>query len=185
MKALEYPLEREWSPLYLFYSSLGLNPIPTTPISYFLTAAHSQVRFDVSIRIVVSMSYWLNWTLSLAIFFRSVWLSLSYHHNWEVDCEILSVGAKGSSSIRWCRSTTRVRIMILCQWPHPFCVDHSYLPQTSSCGQNFHPLLEEKIPYVRFCLPLIKNHQSYFTNLQHHATAGSLSLKPTKSSLVW
>jgi hypothetical protein len=65
-----------------------------------------------------------------------------------------------------------------------FCVDHSYLPQTSSCGQNFHPLLEEKIPYDRFCLPLIKSHQSYLTDLQHHATVGSLSLKPTELSLV-
>jgi hypothetical protein len=36
----------------------------------FLAAAHSQVRFDVSIGIVVSRSYWQNWTLSLAIFLQ-------------------------------------------------------------------------------------------------------------------
>jgi hypothetical protein len=185
MKAHEYPLEREWSPLYLFYSSLRLNPIPTTPISYVLTAAHGQVKFDVSIRIIISRSCWQSWTLSLAVFLISVWLSLFYHHDWKVGHGVLSVGAKGLSSIRWRRSNTRVRIMILRRWPHPFCVDHSYLPQTSSCSQNFHPLLKEKIPYVRFCLPLIKNHQSYFTDLQHHAIVSSLSLKPTKSSLVW
>jgi hypothetical protein len=68
MKAREYPLEREWSPLYLFYSSLWLNPIPTAPILYFLTAAHSQVRFDVSIRIIVFRSCWQSWSLSLAVF---------------------------------------------------------------------------------------------------------------------
>jgi hypothetical protein len=70
MKAREYLLEIEWSPLYLFYSSLGLNPIPTAPISYFLTAARSQVRFDISIRIVVSRFYWPNWTLSVVVFLQ-------------------------------------------------------------------------------------------------------------------
>jgi hypothetical protein len=67
MKAREYPLEREWCPLYLFYSSLRLNPIPTALISYFLTAARSQVRFDVSIIIIVSRSCWQNQTSSLAV----------------------------------------------------------------------------------------------------------------------
>jgi hypothetical protein len=56
-------------------------------------------------------------------------------------------------------------------------------PQTSPYGQNFHDLLEEKIPDVRFCLPVIKNHQSNFTDLQHPATVDSYSLKPTKPSL--
>jgi hypothetical protein len=70
MKGHEYLLEREWSPLYLFYSSLWLNPIPTALIFYFLTAARSQVRFNVSIRIIVSRSCWQSWTLSHAIFLQ-------------------------------------------------------------------------------------------------------------------
>jgi hypothetical protein len=54
MKAREYPLERGWITLYLFCSSLSLNPIPTVPILYFLTATCSQVRLNVSIRMVIS-----------------------------------------------------------------------------------------------------------------------------------
>jgi hypothetical protein len=70
MKAREYPLESEWSPMYLFYSTLRLNPISTALISYFLTAARSQVRFDVSIMIIVSRSCWQNWTMSPAVFLQ-------------------------------------------------------------------------------------------------------------------
>jgi hypothetical protein len=37
------------------------------------------------------------------------------------------VGSKGSSSIRWSRSITRVHILILLWWPHAFFVDRSHL----------------------------------------------------------
>jgi hypothetical protein len=63
----------------------------------------------------------------LPCYFRSVRLSLLYHHDWKVSLEILLVGAKGSSSIRWRRSTAQVRMLILLRWPHPFCVGHSHI----------------------------------------------------------
>jgi hypothetical protein len=94
MKAHEYPLEREWSPLYLFYSSLGLNPIPIAAMSNFLTAARSQVRLTS----VSGLSFpGLTGRIEhchLPFFFRSVWLSLFYHHDWKVGRDVLSVGAK-------------------------------------------------------------------------------------------
>jgi hypothetical protein len=34
-------------PLYLWYSTLGLNPTTLVPVSYFLAAARGQVRFDI------------------------------------------------------------------------------------------------------------------------------------------
>jgi hypothetical protein len=116
----------------------------------FLTAARSQVRFNVSIRIIVSRSCWQSWTSSLAVFFISAWLSLFYHHDWKVGREVSSVGTKvllPSDDVAWPRecvywSSTTDHIP-------PMWIALIY-PWTSSCSQNFHPLLEEKIPYVRF-----------------------------------
>jgi hypothetical protein len=113
--------------MYLFFSSLGLNPIPTAPMSYFLTAAHSQVRLTLVSGLSFPGLVGRAEHCHLPFFFRSVWLSLFYHHDWKVGHEILSVGTKVSSSIWWCRSTALVRVLILRRWPHTFYVDHSHL----------------------------------------------------------
>jgi hypothetical protein len=168
---------------FLFMSWPESNPNSTNVEFSHCCSQWSQI--DISIRVIASRSYWQNWTLWFAIFLQKCMTILVLSSWLKSRSWCLISWRHGSSSIIWRRPTTRVRIMILRRWPHPFCVDHSYLPQTSPCGQNVHPLLEEKIPYVRFCLPLIKNHQSYLTNLQHHATVGSLSLRSTKLSLVW
>jgi hypothetical protein len=60
--------------------------------------------------------------------FRSVRLFLFYHCGWRVGLEILSIGIKSSSSIRWCRSTAWMRILIPPHWPHAFYVDCPHLP---------------------------------------------------------
>jgi hypothetical protein len=95
MKAREYPLESIRSPIHLLYSTLGQNPAATVPISYFLTAARSQDRFDISTEIVVSRPCWQGRTSSLTmmlqkcmtILFLLLWLKsrpqnlVSWHQN--------------------------------------------------------------------------------------------------------
>jgi hypothetical protein len=126
MKVHEYPLGREWSPMHIFYSSLGLNPIPTAPMPYFLTAARSQVRLTS----VSGLSFpdLVGWPERhhLLFFFRIVWLYFFYHH-WKVGHKIVSVDIK-SSSIGWCRSTALVRVLILSRWPHASCGDRCNTP---------------------------------------------------------
>jgi predicted alpha/beta hydrolase len=60
-------LERRESPLYLYYSTFGQNPATIAPISYFLNAAHGQIRFDVSTGSVVSWCSWQSRTSALAM----------------------------------------------------------------------------------------------------------------------
>jgi hypothetical protein len=136
----ENPLERRGSPLYLCYSTLGQNLALIVPISYFLTAAHSQVRFDVSNESVIPgvVGKAEHWHLPLwQNNFRSVRLFLFYHCGWRVSLEILSIGIKTSSSTRWCWSTAWMHILISPpHWPHVFCVDCSCPPSNLVMGSK-------------------------------------------------
>jgi hypothetical protein len=51
----------------IFYSTLCLSPATTVLVSYFLTAARSQVRFDISTGSVIFRSWWQSQTSSLAM----------------------------------------------------------------------------------------------------------------------
>jgi hypothetical protein len=63
------PLERRGSPLYLYYSILGQNLATIVPVSYFLTASHGQVRFDISTLSLATMLQKF-----AAMFVLSLWL---------------------------------------------------------------------------------------------------------------
>jgi hypothetical protein len=65
---------------------------------------------------------------------------LVYHHDWKVGREVLSVGAKVSSYIWWCRSTALVHVLILHRWPHTFYVDHSHLSSNLIMWSRFSSL---------------------------------------------
>jgi hypothetical protein len=101
IRAHEYPLERRGSPLFLLYSTLGLNPVTIVPISCYLIASCGQDRFDFSIRIVVSRSCWQNRTLSFDMMLQKCTTILFFYHcGWWIGLKILSVGIKSSSIIK-------------------------------------------------------------------------------------
>jgi hypothetical protein len=176
----EDPLEVRGSPLRLFYSTLGLDPTTTEPILYFLTAAHRQVRFDVSIGVLVSRSCWQSRTLSLAmmlpmctpILVSSLWLTSRPQDlvSWP---ERFFPHAMSIHRVNMHIGSLTVTTCLLWRLPSSILEPHHAAEISISC---FAP----KIHYVKFCLSLIKNRQPYPADLRHRATIGSLSLSPAK-----
>jgi hypothetical protein len=170
MKEHEYPLESEGSSLHLLYLTLGLNPATTVPISYFLTAAHSQVRFDVSIESVVFRSCWQRRTSSLAMMLQKLAAMFVLLCGWRVGLEILSVSIKGSSMRR--RQSTA--------WLHAFgppSLTTYLLCRLLSSNLESRYAIDITIPFVDNSLFtglicskfLIKNHEPYPADLHRHA----------------
>jgi hypothetical protein len=126
MKACEYPLEIEESPLYLFYATLGLNTITTVPILYFLTLLAVKTDLTSVSRLSFpgfvgrAKHHHLPWC------FISIWLFLFYRCGWTVGIKILLVGIK-SFSFHQMTSPAPYICLVLSPWPHSFYVGHSHL----------------------------------------------------------
>jgi hypothetical protein len=154
MKTRDYSLEREWSPPYLFYSSLGLNPIPTTPILY----------------------YWLllvvksDWTSVSGFLFPSLVGRAEHCHLLLHKCTtilVLSLWLKSRprdliswhqkfSSIRCHQSPVWMCLLILLQWPHALCVDHSHLSSDLVFRAERVTHWFDQIPFITdFTFPLV------------------------------
>jgi hypothetical protein len=124
MRVCKYALESRRSPLCFWYSTLGLHTDTIVPILYFLTAARSQDRFDVSTGIVDSRSCWRSWTSSLAMILESVWLLLFYRCGWRIGLEILSVSIKVLLPSDDVDPPHKCIYFVLPRWPHAFCGSH-------------------------------------------------------------
>jgi hypothetical protein len=179
------PLERRGSPLYLCYSTPCLNKVTAVPISYFLITARSQVRLNVSIRIGVSRCCWQGQTTPLAMMLQKCTMMLASLSRLKCQPRDLVVNVKYPSSVRRCLSTAWVCIFDSSWQPHAFYGVGPHLSSNLAIRSKFPSLVWMKAPLYLISVSPVQNHQSYLTDLQHHATVDSYSLKPTKLSHVW
>jgi hypothetical protein len=168
MRAHEYPLEGRGSPLYLWYSTLGLNATTIVPVLYFLTVARCQVRFYVSTRSVIFRTCWQSQTSSLAMMLQKcttmlillLWLKsqprdlVSWHQSFFFHKMVLihHMNAHlGSSSMTTC---------LLCRLPSST-LGPRHVVKIAIPGLDKSPLWRIS-PFPQF---LIQNHQQYPTDL--------------------
>jgi hypothetical protein len=185
MKVCEYPLERERSPLYPCYSTLGQYPATIVPILYFLTTTHSQDRFDISIGIAISR--YCRWTESLAMMLQKCMIILVL---------LLWLKSRPRDLISWHQKFFH-QVTLICRTNAHIgspSVTTCLLWESLSSTLRPHHMVEivmpwwDNIPFMmHFTLSSISDQEPSTLpwRLALSCDCGALSLNPTKLSLVW